>query len=713
MNRYLLLVCCCGALAAQVKPQDKYKPGHSHLGEGFDEGPRQKPWAMPGAGSVSFPIQHSNPETQQWFNQGVALLHSFWYYEAERAFRWALKLEPDNAMVWWGLARSQSGGPRTAEFLREAVKRKGTVSERERLFIESDEAAVLPPVGEKPAHDASRMVLERLVMKYPDDVEAKAHLAWQLMTADRMGTELLAREILSKEPNHPGAHHARIHNWDGKDAEFALASCKRYGEVAPSVGHALHMPGHVYAAAGMWHEAAISMDAATRVEKRYMADRQTFPFENWNYPHNKNYLAYIQAQLGMEKAALSAGRQLMAAPRMMKTNPRSDQFPQQMEAQIILARTYARFGRWTELLKAKQFDWDDKYLGNKVQKAHLEALAHIGLGEQAKATARLAKLEELKDEVEKSNDYFLKSWFPVMVREVKGKLMLASGRDLDGLAELGAAAREWEAMFKDQNDPPFYPTNLLDDLGRAYLTAKSPALAGQAYARSLELVRNNAWALEGLAESYLAQGDKERATGYYARLMHVWSDADSPMSEAVKLGLKAEPVDASPGPQRNYAKTTLKSFGPDVWEPFPASGLSAVDPQKKRVRLAEYKGRNVVLIFYLGRECAHCMDQLRKAAELKDDFEKNNAVVLAISPNKPEDNADALKLKPLPFRLLSDEKSETAKRFLAYDDFERLELHATVWIDPEGHVRWAHRGGDPYSDFERLFQEMDRLNRAE
>ena len=33
------------------------------------------------------------------FDRGVTLLHSFWYYEAERAFRWCNKLEPENAAL--------------------------------------------------------------------------------------------------------------------------------------------------------------------------------------------------------------------------------------------------------------------------------------------------------------------------------------------------------------------------------------------------------------------------------------------------------------------------------------------------------------------------------------------------------------------------------------------------------------------------------------
>ncbi|MBI2688914.1 MAG: redoxin domain-containing protein [Acidobacteria bacterium] len=708
MRILLLFLLMLSAIAAQ--PAAKYRQGHSHIGEGFDEGPRQKPWEIAGAGSVSFPITHKNPETQKWFNQGVALLHSFWYYEAERAFRWCLQLEPDNAMAWWGLARSQAGGKRTKDFVQEAVKRKGTVSDRERLYIEADAANALPELGAKDESNRGRLVLERLVMKYPDDIEAKAFLALDTMMVDRIGTELLIREVLAKASNHPGAHHYRIHNWDGKDPEFALESCRRYGDIAPAVGHARHMPGHVFAGAGMWHEAAISMDAATRVEKKYMQERQTFPFENWNYTHNKNYLAYIQSQLGMEKAALSAGRQLLAAPRMEKRSMRSDSFPPHMEAQIIVLRTKVRFERWPDLLDGAGVDFDDSYIGDKLLKTFVEGLAYHGLGNEPKARKALADLEGMKDEIAKKDDFFLKSWHPVMVRELKGKLMLASGKTLEGLTELGEAAIAWAAMLHDQNDPPFYPSNIYDDLGRAYLKAKSPILAVAAYGKSMELVRNNAWALAGLTEAHLALGEKDKATAYYSRLLHVWGDADSPMP-VMKTGLAADPKDVSPGPQRNYKRTTLSSLGPDLWEPFPSPKLDALDPKRKRVQLAEYKGRNVLLIFYLGQECAHCLEQLKAVASKKEDFEKRNTAVLAISSNKPEDNADSIQIKDVPFRLLSDERFENAKRFLSYDDFERLELHSTVLIDAQGRVRWAHRGGDPFTDFDTLLKELDRMNK--
>src|SRR5262249_25263310 len=99
--------------------------GHSQHGEAFDTGPRAKPQFLDGIGVTRMPITTKNPEVQRWFDQGNALLHSFWDYEAERAFRWCLKLEPDNAMAYWGLARASmlrglGGNGRPAEMIREA-----------------------------------------------------------------------------------------------------------------------------------------------------------------------------------------------------------------------------------------------------------------------------------------------------------------------------------------------------------------------------------------------------------------------------------------------------------------------------------------------------------------------------------------------------------------------------------------------------------------
>src|SRR5204863_449417 len=59
--------------------------GHSVHGEAFNDGPRQKAYLMAGQGKADFPVTTSKAEAQAFINQGVAQLHSFFYFEVERA----------------------------------------------------------------------------------------------------------------------------------------------------------------------------------------------------------------------------------------------------------------------------------------------------------------------------------------------------------------------------------------------------------------------------------------------------------------------------------------------------------------------------------------------------------------------------------------------------------------------------------------------------
>jgi peroxiredoxin len=699
--------------------EEKYKQGHSRHGEAYDEGPREKPWLMEGLTITPFPITTKNAEAQKWFDQGVTLLHSFWFYEAERSFRWCLKLDPDCAMAYWGLARAASDGKRSDAFLKEALKRKDKASERERLYLEAWATRMktdIPEIagGNKDSYEKRnnefKAKLERLVMKYPDDIEAKSLLALENLANNRMGTEALLQQVLAKNPKHPGAHHYRIHNWDGKDGAFAIDSCGIYGSLALPIGHAHHMPGHIYSDLGMWHEAAMAMDAATRAERQYMLKRMAFPFNTWNYAHNQNYLCYIQTQLGLAEASISGARQLLAAPLDPKHNG-PGRFSIHYQGQIALMRALIRFERWKDLLDDKVFNWQDA-ARDKMNRAYCETLAHLGLSDKEKAGKSFAAHAALKDEIAKPDNKWLEQTYKVQSEELKALLALANGEEMNGLALLAEAARQEAELHEIFDDPPFYPTLLYNTLGRAYLKAKSPALAVAAFEKALTVVNTDGFALAGLAEAYLAAGEKEKARDAYARLLHVWSDADagsSLMERARALGLQAEPKDAAPRKQRNYRRTPLDSFGPGEWVAYAAPKLDAVDAENKRVTLEEYRGRNVALIFYIGRECSHCVGQLKDLSKRAEELKPLGVEVLAASSNTPEENTGPW-MKEMKARLLSDVNFENARRFKSYDDFEEMPLHATILIDKQGRVHWARHGGAPFTDFDFLVKEIKRLN---
>jgi len=722
----VLLVVFCLSVAAQpnndnnLNAAETWKQGHSRHGEAFDIGPREKPWVMEGIGKVNFPITTKNPEAQQWFNQGIALLHSFWFFEAERSFRWALKLDPECAMCYWGLSQA-AADERGPQFLKEASNRKDKVSDRERRYIEAWEArgpTDLPADagGNNPNAEkrTKRFIylLEQLVLKYPDDIDAKAFFALDQMGGEhRYGAELILQQVLARDPNHPGAHHYRIHNWDSPEGYQSLDSCAAYGRVAAGIGHAQHMPGHIYSGIGMWHEAAISMDSATRVEKQYMRQRLVFPFNTWNYAHNQNYLCYIQEQLGMPDAAISGAKQILAAPLDPKYNNPTE-YSAHAQGTIALSRALVRYERWKDILDAKTFNWQE-HTRDKLARAYIETLAHLGLGDTEKAAKSYTTHAALKQEMEKPENKWFAHHHTIQSLELRGRLALAKGERLNGLNLLNDAAKLQAEHFDEEDDPSPWPNVLYNVLGRAYLVQKSPSLAVAAFEKALEIVRNDGFALSGLVEAHNAAGDKEKARAAYARLLHVWSDAEPGMkwlAQAKAIGLQAQPKDVSPGPQRNYQRTTLAQLGPNVWEPFDAPELNAVNVQGKTVSLKDYRGKNVLLIFYLGGSCTHCIAQLKDVIKRNQELGELETTVLAVSADSAEELTHTTKMAEIPFPLLSDPKFDNARRFKAYDDFEEMALHSTILIDKRGRVHWSRTGGSPFTEFDFLLKEIKRLN---
>lgn len=711
MRAFAILLIFTLGLTGQTAPP---KAGHSKHGAAFDEGPRQKPWKIEGIGRVHFPITTKNPEVQQWFNQGVALLYSFWYFEAERAFRWCLKLEPENPMAYWGLARSVGDDTRREQMIREAGKRKANVSERERLYLEADLATLKDPArpeqDEKKRMERAREILEDLILKYPDDLEARLAFAnFTMWDSPRPANAAMFQQVLARQPDHPGAHHLIIHNWNHRHAEQALDSSKAYGEIATGIGHALHMPGHIYATVGMWHEAAISMDSATRAEAKYMRERLALPFNTWNYGHNRDYLCYIQEQLGMAESALAGARELLSVPLDPKFN-KADSWSPHGRGEVALLRALVKFERSRELLDEKTFSWA-KSPKEKAYRAYGRAMGHIFASQTAEAAAMLEEHSNLAAEFDKGDNAYFKSTHQLMNEELRALILLLRGETLAGLKLLTVAAeKQYEQQKNGDNDPPSYPGVIYNRLGIAYLDEQnSPKLAISAFEKTLEISRNDGYALLGLVRSYRALGDAAKAASYQARLNWVWAAADAPLRRHLNPAIR--PDGQTPRPERNYQSAQLERFGPPKWEPYAAPALEAVDAEGKSVSLAEYQGKkNVLLIFYLGEECPHCLDQLVQLAKRKADLQRHQTEVLAISPAPPSKNKESKALGEVPFRLVSDEKRVNAKRFLSYDDFEEQELHSTILIDKQGRVHWLRLGGEPFMDFDFLLQEIGRIN---
>lgn len=727
--RILVLLFCLPLVGNADDDPNHYDPGHSHQGTAFDSGLRQRPWKMEGIGHTHFPITTKVPEVQEWFDQGNTLMHSFWFEEAERSYRWCLKLDPDCAMAYWGLARTGlnwfARGPidepelkRYVDFLTEAIRREDSITPRERMYIEAWATAYSSEFKGKERMQKLAKELQKIVLKYPDDVEAKALFAlYTVGGGNALGTELVIRQVLEKEPDHPGAHHYRIHNWDHVDPEQALASCQQYGVVAPRIGHADHMPGHNYTKMGLWREAARSMDTATRVELRYMNERMALPYETWNYAHNRNYLCYIQEQLGLPEAALQGARDLLAAPDDAGDNKNTHRDVAD-QGMIALVRGLVKFERWDDILaksNSAAIPWRDT-TSDKTLRAFAETLAYIGKTNLVSARMRLKDYKNelgLKDENAQPSD----SSAAIMLKVVEGQLRAAQGDILEATRFLTEAAA-LEKTDRDKgdywDDPPPFSWTANRMLGDVYLNRGENRLAAEAYEKSLTQELNDAFALSGLARAYFALGDRDKAQKCYGRLLYEWSGADPGlkwMKSVEALELKASPLAETIVTERPYKPAELaQQIGPNNWEPYAAPELNCLDTNGARVSLRDFRGTNVLLVFYLSDECVHCVAQLTAINGHASDWASENTVVLGVSSASPDKNKESAKLGKLAMRLLSDHDHENARRFASYDDFEEIELHSTILIDAAGRVHWKRTGGEPFADVDFLLKSVKQMN---
>src|ERR1044071_2693866 len=220
-------------------------PGHSLHGEAFDEGPRQSAVLMTGTGKVEIKIKSTHPKAQAFFNQGVGQLHGFWYFEAERSFRQVASFDTNCAMAYWGMAMANVNNTKRAiEFITQAHALRTNASPREILWIEAYHKYFTGSDKEMERRKQLVLGLEKLIQKYPKELEAKSFLVFQLWeneshdipVASRMAVDSLANDVLAKEPLHP-VHHARIHLWNSKQDKLALNSAAMCGPSAPAIAH--------------------------------------------------------------------------------------------------------------------------------------------------------------------------------------------------------------------------------------------------------------------------------------------------------------------------------------------------------------------------------------------------------------------------------------------------------------------------------------------
>src|SRR5262249_8812714 len=266
-------------------------------------------------GNVQFATSCS-PKVTKSFERAVALLHSFAYSAAEKAYRDVAAKDPNCAAPHWGVAMTyfhQLWEPPVApqDIARglaeiEQAKRLST-SDRERGFIDAL-SLIYANVGSLPYQerlDRYAQAMRKLAGRYQDDAECQIFYALVLIASaspsdasheKQKEAAAILEPLFKKYPQHPGIAHYLIHACDNAEmAQQGVTAAKAYSQIAPSAPHALHMPSHIYTRLGMWEE-SIASNLAAQKAARQQGDKG-------EELHAMDYLVYAYLQLGRDAEA--------------------------------------------------------------------------------------------------------------------------------------------------------------------------------------------------------------------------------------------------------------------------------------------------------------------------------------------------------------------------------------------------------------------------
>ena len=160
------------------------------------------------------------------------------------------------------------------------------------------------------------------------------------------------------------------------------------------------------------------------------------------------------------------------------------------------------------------------------------------------------------------------------------------------------------------------------------------------------------------------------------------------------------------------ARPSLESLGPFRWQPSAAPDWTLPSGEDRTYSLRQFRGKPVVVIFYLGSGCAHCIEQLVAFAPMADEFKAAGIALVAVSTDSVEglrDTAEKAKYNGgFPIPLVSDASLKTFKTYRAHDDFEAKPLHGIFLIDGDGLIRWQDISYQPFMDAKFLLTEAKR-----
>lgn len=485
-------------------------------------------------GTVSFSVSCS-PALRGQFVRGVALLHDFWYQEAQRQFEQIAKSDPDCAMAHWGIAMSlfHEIWERPAESTMalgwrelQAAQAHPAKTARERAYVAALSSFFHPDARDYRARiEAYAAAMAKLYKDHRQDTDAGAFYALALLAASAPNdTSLIqqhkALDVLNpldaKHPDHPGVVHYIIHACDTPSlAPRGLAAARHYGEIAASAPHAVHMPGHIFARLGMWQEDIDANVASVVASHAAEARNQSGAMDQF---HSDDFLLYAYLQTGQDAEARAvlkgsaAALDHFEAMREMGEHYMPGMFPYYRTKLPIIFALEMR--DWNSAAALAPVNGAPPETQTLTYWARTIAAGHLHEAQQAQAS--LAEYDSLMEEVKQGKRaYYAESTGSRIERgEMLAWIAFARGDPADALQHMRESADLQDKVGQGEVDIP--AREMLADM---LLELKRPQEALVEYQRALLLSPNRFNGLYHAGVAAEQAGDMAQAAVYFAALL--------------------------------------------------------------------------------------------------------------------------------------------------------------------------------------------------
>lgn len=495
-----------------------------------------------------FPVTTSSEQARRYFNQGLLLTYGFNHAGAVRSFREAQRLDPRCALCWWGEAVAlgpninapmddRDRGPALAAMDRARVLR-GHASPLEQGLIDA--------VAHRYSRDAKadRAALDGtyadamldVARRFPadDDVSVLAAEAvmdtspWNYWQADkrtpvgRIGEAVrLIETVLARNPANIQAAHLYIHLMENSaDPRRAEAAADRLARpLAPSAGHLVHMPAHIYYSVGRYGDSIRANVAAARSDEAFIKTSGDHSLVRYGYyPHNIHFIITSAQMAGDMRTAIREARRLRTL--LDPDTSARIAWIQAIDAAPFLAM--AQFATPEAILAMPPPDPRLPYAVAMRHYARAVAEAQrrnrAGFDRELSALGKLRLSGAFADMIEQGVP--VPDLLSLAEAVARGRYAFALGR-YDEAARLYREAAAFESKIPYQ-EPPYWYYPVSQSLGAALFRAGRHAEASQAFRTALLQSPRNGWALYGLAQSEQAQGHSLEAAAARQALQRDW-----------------------------------------------------------------------------------------------------------------------------------------------------------------------------------------------